>query len=473
MSNGDQLPPEGPGFFTSAENDAKATEKLKLAATAEAGGWANFWQNLWAGFAGSVAFVIESLTRLRSKVLALIARFFLSAQGEQQPEFFDLLASIIEDYTGVEVDADKLKKDYFERGRIPGMGTVGGQVFNLLAQEFLLPAGQASPGLISPQASGGIGGLPTAGISPEQGVEAARRLLGFGMSFAVREGNVGAFSSILPFGIGSGFRDYGESLAANLNIGRNVGRAWRPLVQVLIADPLTQALNKQYHPHLLSEGQVATLFHANLVDQASLLEELDRQGYDPKKTAALLEIIKTHLTATDLELLERFGVISHGDAVHKLTVQGFTADDAELQLKVIDLKRLDVLVRAQADQAQKLFVDGVYNSDQLRASLDALPITDDEKKLRQVLAATTVENPTKFLTLAEMQSALTQGVIDVSELDDFLVRERYSQDDQTILRLLSLLKTAKAEEALAAAKARADAKAAKAAAKKPKPPGKP
>lgn len=165
--------------------------------------------------------------------------------------------------------------------------------------------------------------------------------------------------------------------------------------------------------------------------------------------------------------------ISHRNAATKLRAQRHPAGDTELLLKAIDHRRLDSIVRSQADLLQKLFLDGVYDSDQLRAALDALPIKDDEKHLRQVLAATIVENPTKFLTLAEMQSALTQGVLEVSELDDFLVRERYSNDDQTILRLLSLLKTAKAEEAAAAASARAAAKAQAAAAKKPKPPAKP
>src|SRR5260370_8572650 len=114
-------------------------------------------------------------------------------------------------------------------------------------------------------------------------------------------------------------------------------------------------------------------------------------------------------------------------------------DDAELQRKVLDLRRLDVLVRAEADLVQKLTLDGVYSTDQLRSALDALPITEQEKRLPQVLTATQLENPTKFLTLGAPQSALTQGIIDVTHLDDYPAKERYSAADATILTPLSPL----------------------------------
>jgi len=186
-----------------------------------------------------------------------------------------------------------------------------------------------------------------------------------------------------------------------------------------------------------------------------------------------VEVLRTNNSGDELELLQRFGAVSHRDAATKLTAQRYSADDAELQLKVLDLRRLDVLVRAQADLVQKLFIDGVYDSDQLRAALDALPITDDEKHLRQVLAATHVELPRKFQTLAQMTSALEEGIVDVSEYDGFLVREGYGPDDATIIRFLSPLKTANAEEARAATAGRAAARAAAAKAKAAKGTSKP
>ncbi len=383
------------------------------------------------------------------------------------------MAAITEDILGIDVDGEALKASFFGSGRINAMEKVGGQVFDLLAQEFLTPPGEALPGKFSVKQAGGIAGLPDFKISPEQGVEAARRFMGFGMTFAVREANVGVLGELATIGFAKNFRDYGENMVANLAIGRLMRIALRPLMTVAIADPLTQALNKQYHPKLLNESQVVTLFHHGLIDQATLFEELERQGYDAQRIRALVEVLKTHISPDDLELLWRYGVLSRGDAVSRLTAQGFSADDAELHLKVIDLRRLDSIVRAQADLAQKQFEDGVLDADELRAALEALPLTDDEKQLRRVLAASHVELPRRFPTLAQMTSALEEGIVTVGEYDDFLIREGYSSDDATILRLLALLKTAKVLEARQAAEARLAAKQAAAAAKaakaKPKP----
>lgn len=465
MSNGDQQLPPAPGFFVSQENDAQQIAKLATKGYEDAGWFGKLWRTLFRGAGSYLLDAIDVMAFVVDKVFALVGKFFTRAQGENNPAFWELVAVVTEDITGVHVDAEKLKAARQGSGRLGAMEEAGRQWFDLLAQEFILPASSAGRGAQTFQPGSGISGLPGGKISPEQGVEAARRFIGYAMTFAIREANIGVLSELASVGFLKNFRDYGENVAANLAIGRQMRIALRPLFQICVADPLAQALNKEYSPHLFTEAQIVQLFHAGTYDKALLIDELERQGYDAKHAQAITEILKTHVSATDVELLERFGVLSHADAVKKLTLSGVSQDDAELQLKVIDLRRLDVLVRSQADLAQKLFLDGVYDSDQFNSALTALPITEQEKHLRRVLAGTQLENPTKFLTLAEMQSALEQGLIDVTELDEYLVKEHYSADDQTILKLLSLLKTEKAVEARAAAEARAKAKADKAAAK--------
>src|SRR5713226_10095674 len=353
MSNGDQLPPGGQGFQPFPESDAQLIEKLKLNARKAGGGWSGFWAALWSSIGMGLIWIITLVARLIDIVFARVAVGFAAAQGEGNPEFWDLVAAVTTDITGVEVDAEELKKTRQGAGRINVMEKVGAQIFDLLAQEFVTPPGKVTAGKQTFQPGSGIGGLPAFTISPEQGVEAARRFMGYGMSFAVREANVGVMGEVLSVGFLKNFRDYGENMVANLAIGRLMRIALRPLMTTLIADPLNQALNKQYHPKLLNESQVVTLFNHGLIDQATLFEELERQGSDAQRIRALVEVLKTHISPDDLELLWRYGVLSRGDAASKLTAQGFSVDDAELHLKVIDLRRLDSIVRAQADLAQK------------------------------------------------------------------------------------------------------------------------
>jgi len=470
MSNGNDGGPTPPPNFILPEADAKQIAKLTTAGQDEGGWFFKFWRALGRSASSILLDAIDLAVFTVDKYFALLGKFFKRAQGEQNPAFWELVAATVEDVLGIEVDAEALKKSFYSSGRINAMEQVGRQVFDLLAQEFVSPPEELTPGKTSPKGGAGIGGLPAFKISPEQGVEAARRFMGFGMTFAVREANVGVLGELATIGFAKNFRDYGENMVANLAIGRLMRIALRPLLTVLIADPLNQALNKQYRPKQLSEAQLLTLFHHDPTRRADVVEQLALLGFSDQNIQTLFEIEKTHVVANDVELLERYGMLSHADAVKKLTAAGMSADDAELQLQVIDLRRLDTIVRAQADLAQKQFEDGVLDPDQLRASLAALPITDEEKHLRQVLAATRVELPRRFLTLAQMQSAFEQGIITVEELDDFFVREGYSPDDATILRLETLLKSAAAAEARQAA---ADRKAARDTKKKAKPPAPP
>ncbi len=469
MSNGDQpiTPPSEP--VLPVAGDAKQIAKLTTEGQQDSGWFNSLWRALGRNAASVTLDAIDLMVFVVDKVFVLIGKFFKRAQGEENPAFWELVAVITEDITGIEVDAEALKESFFGSGRINAMEQVGRQVFDLLAQEFVTPPEEATPGKSSPKKGAGIAGLPAFGLSPEQGVEAARRFMGFGMTFAVREANVGVLSEMSSLGFFKNFRDYGENMVANLAIGRLMRIALRPLMQVTVADPLTQALNKQYRPKQLSEAQLLTLFHHDESKRGEVVEQLALLGFSDQAIQVLVELEKVHVKADDIELLERYDVLKHEDAVKKLTASGLSLDDAEMQLKVIDLRRLDTLVRAQADLYQKQFEDGVLDAEQLRLSLDALPITDDEKHTRQVLAATRVELPRRFPTLAEMTTALVEGIVDVEEYDDFLHREGFGRDDATILRILALLKTAKVEEARAAAAARAEARAKKAAGKK-KPP---
>lgn len=138
---------------------------------------------------------------------------------------------------------------------------------------------------------------------------------------------------------------------------------------------------------------------------------------------ALVEVLRTQILGDDLAILRRFGVISRGDAATKLTAQPYSADDAELLLRVTDLRRLDALARAQADLYQLQRENGVLDSEGLRASLESLPHSDDETLLRWVLAATHIELPCRFPTLAQIAGALEEGSATGDEHDGCLVRE--------------------------------------------------
>src|SRR5207244_1753262 len=118
--------------------------------------------------------------------------------------------------------------------RLESLRTIGGQIYNALQDEL-------KPG--------------TGELTPASGLAAAEKFLGFLTEFAVRQGNVAFISELIPieFNFLGGLREYGETLAKNLGLGRLSRRALQPLIQTLIADPLQWQLNTTYRPTLLNE----------------------------------------------------------------------------------------------------------------------------------------------------------------------------------------------------------------------------
>src|SRR5260370_36834842 len=213
MSNGHQQPPAAPGCLASEENDAQTIDKLAAKGYEDAGWFGKLWRPLFRGAGSYLLDAIDVVAFVVDKIFALMGKFFSRAQGEQNPAFWELVAAVTEDITGVHVDADKLKNTRHGSGRIDVMEEVGRQIFDLLAQEFLTPPGttRAGPQTFTPWSR--VGGRPGCKNSPVQGVEAARRFLGYAMAFAVRDANVGVLGELGTVGYLKNLRDFVATLA--------------------------------------------------------------------------------------------------------------------------------------------------------------------------------------------------------------------------------------------------------------------
>src|SRR5260370_8260308 len=185
-----QQPPPAPGYFASEENDAQTIAKLATKGYEDAGWFGKFWRTAWRGIGSYLQDAIDVMAFTVDKVFALFGKFFVRAQGEQNPAFWELVATVTEDITGVHADPHKLKTTKHGTGRIDVMEEVGRQIFDLLAQEFLTPPGtQRSKTQVFTPGSG-IGGLPGCKISPGQGIEAARRLIGYATRLPARPAHI-------------------------------------------------------------------------------------------------------------------------------------------------------------------------------------------------------------------------------------------------------------------------------------------
>lgn len=278
-----------------------------------------FWSALIEGF----KIVLTILADVFDDLAALLTGFFTAAQGQDTPGFNRLVAAVLSDTLGIEVNAEDIQAAQFEGGRVAAMNKVGADLFNTLGNEWITGTADATPG-------GGVGGLPgTEGVplTPEQGVKAAQAFIGFALSFAVRQGNVAFLSSALPWEWLGGIREYGEMMAKNLGLGRLVRRALQPYVQTLISLPLQQALNKQYRPHILDAKQLANAFIRQDIDRSDYMKRLALLGFTDGDADILIRDTYARPSVKELMLLHETGNLSDSDLNKGLQNLGFNTAD--------------------------------------------------------------------------------------------------------------------------------------------------
>ncbi len=378
------------------------------------------------GIAGIVAgLLLAPLAKLASLAGSTVLEALGEARKDAAPELNKLTIATLNELFGAEFNDADLPGAGDPKAALARARILGDKVLGLLEKEFV-PAGE---------------------LSPAQGQLAAKAFTGFSVNFAVVSSFIAILGEMATAGQLESFRELGVELAEALGLGRMARRGLSELVSSTVSDPYEWFLNKKYHPKLLGQSQVINAFFARLVSEEDMFEELERQGFAPAKIRALVELNKDTVGLDDLELLVRYGAMSRVDAVDRLTRKGFTPDEAELALRVVDMRRVDALVRSQAAVYQQQVLDGVLDFEQLALLLEPLPLTDEEKLVLRRTTAARVELPRRFLTLAQMRDALRDGIVDIEEFDEFLVREGYSSDDATILRIDALLRLARAKEA--------------------------
>jgi len=175
MSNGDpfaQVPPTDVKISDVVEHEIDPAAAAFLAAlgVVKSGVIEKFFGVRAAAMIDSATTITAILTGNWDKIMAMVGGLFLAAQGEKNAAFYDLAAAVVEDLTGTKVDAEQLKQSTFGSGRLAGMQTLGGDIYNLLEDELKPDSGDLEEGDSAP----------------------AEKFLGFLMNFCIRQGNVAA-----------------------------------------------------------------------------------------------------------------------------------------------------------------------------------------------------------------------------------------------------------------------------------------
>jgi len=420
MSNGDPFAPVPPTTVTISdvvdhEVDPRAKAQLEALGRKDAGEANGLWAARAAAAADGMGVVMGTVTGLVDGVVTLMTKILTAAQGENNSSFYDLAAAVVEDLLGVPVDAEQLKQSKFGSGRLAGMETLGGDLFDTLQKEFEPTSGDLEAGDDAP----------------------AKRFLGFLMNFAIRQGNVETILSLIPeeYRFGEGIREYGELMAKNLGLGRMARRALQPLVQILVADPLMYKLQEDFRPKRIGATPAIKKFFRTPDFEPQMRKELAQEGFTDARIDDLITDLRPELSERQLiDYLFRFGdqttTVGGGTTLtirQRLAQRGFSAEDVEkqIQLQRPFLKESEIAL---------LFTHGIMDHETAIIYLNKLGYDDDTAQLT-LQAHSLTHSQTRRLGLGELKKAFHNNVIDLLELKAHLTTQGYSDDDVQIITL--------------------------------------
>ncbi len=382
---------------------------------------------LFTGMIRMLAPEIRLSASLFDELVAAFAEGFRAAQSEGSKGFSDLVAALLGDLLGVDVDGEKVFQSFQQRGRVPAMEEVGKSLLDLLTNEFA-PAGT---------------------LSPEQGEAAAKAFLGFVLSFSVREGNTDMLVDFLPIEarFAEGFKGYAEAMARNLGLGRLTRLALKPLVQTLLVNPHQEALNLKYRPKDLSEKDAVRGQLTGRVSTDELRGTLARLGYSEEKIGVVIEQFYEHLSQEQLRLLKLFGQLDEHDYRLWLLRAGFSEEAIDNIEKAEELKEKRAVSLQLANSLRGDVLEGSLTTDEYADSLGRLALTDAERQGFTSILGELLSRPRRTLTLGQMRQAFLDATIDVSEFEAYLERVGYRESDRQILVIDALLRSARHDEA--------------------------
>jgi hypothetical protein len=135
--------------------------------------------------------------------------------------------------------------------------------------------------------------------------------------------------------------------------------------------------------------------------------------------------------------------IDRPEALRRLGLLGYVPEDAEFLTHVHDVEVAQKSSLKIAGKLSEEFLRGVITETEYTETLGKLTLSDTD---RTVLIGETGQLsvlPRHTLTISEMHKAFLDGVITVTEWDEYLTRTGYRQDDRAILTNTLLLDQAK------------------------------
>lgn len=388
----------------------------------------------------------------------VVFQFLDSLRKELDSSFALLASSVLNELLGTDFTVQHLAAGSDINAHLARAQEIGFLFHRQLLVEFLQSTG------ITLDAAGGSFSEPTgpagAGekITPLSGVRAAARFSGLAINFATANGIIATLAGLVPEVHLDEIREIGEEVAKNLGLGRLQRLALAPIIQILLAEPYKWFINEIARPTQFKLGEVVNPFAGSVMPPELLWRSLAREGFSDDKIAAVIELHRKKPGESDILTLFEGGHYDDATVQAQLKRLGYDDTGASTKFEADHLRAQRPFQDEVRSAVVTAYADGHIERTELEGIINSIPLSADEKALVLLAADYKRKVPNKHLTVAQLESAFEQGILDLAEFTDALTTLGYSPDDQNVLLILTLLKLKKLEAAAAAKAARGGGK---------------
>lgn len=339
------------------------------------------------------------------------------ARHDMAPQLNPIIAAAISELFGTEISGSDLPVGSSPSETLRRAQMIGRKITDVLESEFV------------PASRNGV-------LSPEQGELASKAFTGFTANFSISSAFITIVAELIGGEHGAGFRELGVELAENLGLGRLQKRGLSELVSTTVSEPYQWFLNRKYRPTRLSLGQILTALKRGAMTRATAEYEISLKGYAENLIDILLFDVAKPVSLSDLARAVRFGLITFDMAVAALGDLGYSDAEAQAHLKSEDYSRQDTKWAEYVNALESSYVNGMLFVSELSGKLARVPLSAGERDLELDIAKEKRHAAEKQPSFAQVQDMYYRGQIHRQDFVDYLAAENWG--DKWRLPLLDM-----------------------------------
>ena len=381
-----------------------------------------------AADSGSVGLWAAFLIALFSAIFLPLAKVMLGAVDAVRkgidPSVGVLAVEVLNEFLGTSFTVDSLPLGIGTGDHLARAQTIGALLYSQLEAEFAPP-----------------GGKVVAATAP------AQTFAGLAVNFGLASGIMGIIGGSVPGGFHlDELRELGEEVAKNIGLGRLVRRALTPLIQIMVAQPLTWAINTKYLPTQFGIGELVNPYTATTMSQPKLYAAMHLLGYEDDKIAAFIQMHEKKLTPGDVQTLINWGFWTAADGQNYIARQGWPGGFAGNVLTLEGLHEVSPWITKEVDLLLGEVGSGILTVNECAQVVDQFALSQQVKDVVVALAnyraaKSAMHRPAR-LSEAELAEAFDAGILTASDLHDRWTALGLSADDQNTRMQLILLRLA-------------------------------